>query len=38
MGIRTLDSTAVSFSDAFEHRQPYRRRVQSFAVAMRNYQ
>jgi prepilin-type N-terminal cleavage/methylation domain-containing protein len=38
MGIRTLDSTAVSFSDPSSTGRPYRRRVQSFAVAMRNYQ
>jgi prepilin-type N-terminal cleavage/methylation domain-containing protein len=38
MGIRALDSTAVSFSDSSSTGRPYRRRVQSFAVAMRNYQ
>jgi len=38
MGIRTLDSTAVSFSDPASTGRPYRRRMQSFAVAMRNYQ
>jgi len=38
LGIRTLDSTAVSFSDSSSTGRPYRRRVQSFAVALRNYQ
>ncbi len=38
MGIRTLDSTAVSFSGSSSTGRAYRRRVQSFAVAMRNYQ
>jgi prepilin-type N-terminal cleavage/methylation domain-containing protein len=38
MGIRALDSTAVSFSDSSSTGRPYRRRVQSFAVVMRNYQ
>ena len=38
MGIRTLDSTAVPFSDPSSTGRPYRRRVQSFAVALRNYQ
>ena len=38
MGIRTLDSTVVSFSDSSSTGRPYRRRLQSFAVAMRNYQ
>lgn len=37
-GIRTLDSTAVSFSDPSKTGRPYRRRMQSFSVAMRNYQ
>lgn len=37
-GIHTLDSTAVSFSDSSRTGRPYRRRTQSFAVAMRNYQ
>ncbi len=37
-GIRTLDSTAVPFSDPSRTGRPYRRRMQSFAVAMRNYQ
>ena len=38
MGIRTLDSAAVPFSDPASTGRPYRRRVQSFAVALRNYQ
>jgi type II secretory pathway pseudopilin PulG len=38
MGVRTLDSAAVSFSDPASTGRPYRRRVQSFAVALRNYQ
>src|SRR5262249_41760716 len=38
MGIRMLDSTAVSFSDPSSTGRAYRRCVQSFAVAMRNYQ
>ncbi|HYK41005.1 MAG TPA: PilW family protein, partial [Thermoanaerobaculia bacterium] len=38
LGIRTLDSTAVSFSDPSKTGRAYRRRMQSFAVAMRNYQ
>ncbi|MCA1581036.1 MAG: PilW family protein [Acidobacteria bacterium] len=37
-GIRTLDSTAVSFSSPSVTGQAYRRRMQSFSVAMRNYQ
>jgi type II secretory pathway pseudopilin PulG len=37
-GIRTLDSAAVPFSDPASTGRPYRRRVQSFAVALRNYQ
>jgi type II secretory pathway pseudopilin PulG len=37
-GIRTLDSAAVPFSDAASTGRPYHRRVQSFAVALRNYQ
>jgi type IV pilus assembly PilW-like protein len=37
-GFQTLDSTAVSFSNSLATGRPYRRRVQSFAVAMRNYQ
>src|SRR6266496_3770650 len=37
-GIHVLDSTAVSFSSPSSTGRPYRRRVQSFAVALRNYQ
>ncbi|HSD72388.1 MAG TPA: prepilin-type N-terminal cleavage/methylation domain-containing protein [Thermoanaerobaculia bacterium] len=37
-GIRMLDSAALSFSDPSSTGGPYRRRVQSFAVALRNYQ
>lgn len=37
-GIKTLDSTAVSFSDSASNGRRYRRRVQSFAVALRNYE
>ena len=37
-GSRTLDSSAVSFSSHTMTGRPYRRRVQSFAVAMRNYE
>ncbi|HEU5250080.1 MAG TPA: PilW family protein [Thermoanaerobaculia bacterium] len=37
-GIKVLDSTAVSFSDSAVTGRRYRRRVQSFAVALRNYQ
>ncbi|HMA17069.1 MAG TPA: PilW family protein [Thermoanaerobaculia bacterium] len=37
-GIKALDSTAVSFSDASSTKRPYRRRLQSFAVALRNFQ
>jgi len=37
-GIRALDSTALSFSAATLTGRPYRRRLQSFAVALRNYQ
>jgi prepilin-type N-terminal cleavage/methylation domain-containing protein len=38
LGIRTLDSTVVSFSDSSSMAMPYRRRLQSFAVNLRNYQ
>jgi hypothetical protein len=38
MGLKVLDSTAVSFSDSAVTGRRYRRRVQSFAVALRNYQ
>ncbi|HEX9148063.1 MAG TPA: PilW family protein, partial [Thermoanaerobaculia bacterium] len=37
-GIKILDSTAVSFSDSAITGRRYRRRVQSIAVALRNYQ
>ena len=37
-GVRMLDSTALSFSDPSSTGRPFRRRVQSFAVALRNYQ
>ena len=37
-GMKLLDSTARSFSDAASTGRPYRRRLQSFAVSLRNYQ
>ena len=37
-GIQLLDSTARSFSNPASTGRSYRRRVQSFAVALRNYQ
>jgi hypothetical protein len=37
-GIRVLDSTAGSFSQASSTGRRYRRRLQSLAVALRNYQ
>ncbi len=37
-GIKVLDSTAVPFSASSSTGRPYRRRLQSFAVALRNYQ
>jgi prepilin-type N-terminal cleavage/methylation domain-containing protein len=37
-GMKTLDSSAVSFSDASATGRPFRRRLQSFAVSLRNYQ
>ena len=37
-GVVTLDSTAKSMSDATITGRPYRRRVQSLAVSLRNYQ
>jgi type II secretory pathway pseudopilin PulG len=37
-GIKALDSTAVSFSASASTARPYRRRLQAFAVALRNYQ
>ncbi len=37
-GVLTLDSTAKSMSDISITGQPYRRRVQSLAVSLRNYQ
>lgn len=38
MGIKVLDSTAASFSASTSTGRPYRRRLQSLAVALRNYQ
>ena len=37
-GFRLLDSTARSFSSAASTGRPYRRRLQRFAVSLRNYQ
>jgi hypothetical protein len=37
-GFRLLDSTARSFSDPASTGRPYRRRLQRFAVSLRNYQ
>ncbi len=37
-GMKVLDSTARAFSDAASTGRPYRRRLQSFAVSLRNYQ
>jgi hypothetical protein len=37
-GVLTLDSTAKSMSDATITGRPYRRRVQSLAVSLRNFQ
>jgi len=37
-GMKVLDSTARPFSDAASTGRPYRRRLQSFAVSLRNYQ
>ena len=37
-GMKTLDSSAVFFSAASSTGRPYRRRLQSFAVSLRNYQ
>lgn len=37
-GMKTLDSSAVSFSAPSSTGRPYRRRLQSFAVSLRNYQ
>jgi Tfp pilus assembly protein PilV len=37
-GIQVLDSTAVSFSASTVTGRPYRRRLQSLAVALRNFQ
>jgi hypothetical protein len=37
-GMKTLDSSAVSFSAASSTGRPFRRRLQSFAVSLRNYQ
>ena len=36
--MKVLDSSAVSFSAASSTGRPYRRRLQSFAVSLRNYQ
>ena len=38
LGVMTLDSTARSMSDASITGRPYRRRVQSLAVSLRNFQ
>ncbi|MEO8347684.1 MAG: PilW family protein, partial [Acidobacteriota bacterium] len=37
-GMKVLDSTARAFSDAASTGRPYRRRLQSIAVSLRNYQ
>jgi hypothetical protein len=37
-GMKVLDSTARPFSDPASTGRPYRRRLQSFAVSLRNYQ
>jgi prepilin-type N-terminal cleavage/methylation domain-containing protein len=37
-GMKQLDSTARAFSDPASTGRPYRRRLQSFAVSLRNYQ
>jgi Tfp pilus assembly protein PilW len=37
-GFTLLDSTALSFSDPASTGRPYRRRLQRFAVSLRNYQ
>jgi len=37
-GMKILDSSALSFSAASSTGRPYRRRLQSFAVSLRNYQ
>jgi prepilin-type N-terminal cleavage/methylation domain-containing protein len=37
-GMKTFDSSAASFSAASATGRPYRRRLQSFAVSLRNYQ
>lgn len=37
-GMKLLDSTARPFSDPASTGRPYRRRLQSFAVSLRNYQ
>jgi prepilin-type N-terminal cleavage/methylation domain-containing protein len=37
-GMKILDSSAFSFSAASSTGRPYRRRLQSFAVSLRNYQ
>jgi Tfp pilus assembly protein PilV len=38
LGVKTLDSTAKSMSDPSITGRPYRRRVQSLAVSLRNFQ
>jgi hypothetical protein len=37
-GIQILDSTAISFSSPSVSGRPYRRRITSLAVSLRNFQ